>query len=732
MPLLWLSLAFILGLLLADMLPWGWLVYAALAAAFGLLAVVEQRRGWLKAARKVCPLPLSVLVLALMLGGLRMQLARPTWLPSTLGWHNDQYAQVTVEGVVAAPPDRRENGTLLRLRAERLLVEEPDGRLRSFAVDGLLQARLKQPGDCQYGDRLALQGRLLTPPEGGSFSYRDFLERQGIYSYMIYPQAAALPGPPRGGLLRGLYGLRERAYHRLQTFLPHDEAALLGGIVLGIESDIPADVEQDFQDTGTAHIVVISGFNIAILAALFARLVGKVFSRWWIPLLAGAGVAVYALMVGGQPPVTRAAVMGLMGLFGEQLGRRQSGVNSLAFTAALMCLFNPQLPYDASFQLSFTATLGLVLYAAPLQSAFEGFAGRHWGEAAARRLSGPVSEYVLFTLAAQLTTLPVILTHFQRVSLSALLANPLVLPVQPAVMVLGSLAALAGLVFAPLGQLLAWLVWPLLAFTLRVVDLLAKLPGGVLSVGRVSPIFGVIFYALMLLITLRWKQISARRVQVRAAWLAAGLLAAGVLVWQAALTRPDGLLHLLVMDTKGGASLLVITPDGQRILVENGASPTALSRAVGRQLPFLNRQLDALLVSSGGVDRASSLANLPARQTFVVTENASSQDEMPDSVLVVTRNDRLGLAGEVQFAIGEICNEGAPLTLRYQNFQARLPGSCSPEEAILWVEASDGKPLLAIAEGRLEINGARQPALPPDGWLELVTDGERLWVNRGQ
>jgi len=445
MPLLWLSLAFMMGLLLADLFPLGWLAYAGLAAFFGLLALVEHRLGWLKHWRKWCPLPFALLLAVVMLGGLRAQLARPAWLPSTLGWHNDQYPEVRVEGMVVSPPDQRESGTLLRLRAESVLFRGEDGKHQTILVDGLLLARVKPPGNWQYGDTLALQGRLLTPPEGGSFSYRDYLERQGIYSYMVFTQVEALPRAPRGVVLRALYALRQRAYSRLLSFLPHDEAALLGGIVLGIESDIPADVERDFQDTGTAHIVVISGFNIAILAALFARLVGKLFSRWWIPLLAGAGVAVYALMVGGQPPVTRAAVMGVMGLLGEQLGRRQSGVNSLSFTAALMCLFNPQLLSDASFQLSFTATLGLILYAAPLQNTFEAFAERHWGEAAARRLSGPVSEYVLFTLAAQLTTLPVILLHFQRVSISALLANPLVLPVQPLVMVLGSLAALSSI-----------------------------------------------------------------------------------------------------------------------------------------------------------------------------------------------------------------------------------------------------------------------------------------------
>lgn len=723
MPLLWLSMAFILGLLLAEALPLPWLAYAGLAAVLGLLAWLEQRRGWWKAWRKWCRLPVALVLAAVMLGGLRAQLARPAWLPSALGWHNDLYASARVEGVLAAPPDQRESGTLLRLRAERLLV---NGQI--YPVSGLLQARVKQAGNWQYGDAVTLQGRLLTPPEGGGFSYRDYLERQGIYSYMLFPQVEDLPGAPRGGLLRDLYALRDKAYHRLQGFLPHDEAALLGGIVLGIESDISAEVERDFQDTGTAHIVVISGFNIAILAALFARLVGRFFTRWWIPPLAGLGVVLYTLMVGGQPPVTRAALMGVMGLLGEQLGRRQSGVNSLAFTAALMCLFNPQLPYDASFQLSFAATLGLVLYAAPLQNEFEAWVERRWGEAAAKRWGGPVSEYVLFTLAAQLTTLPVIVVHFQRVSLSALIANPLVLPVQPLIMVLGSLTALAGMIFAPLGQLLAWLVWPLLAYTLRAAHLLAKLPGGALDTGAVSPMWVLVFYALLLLLTLRWKQLAARKAPLRFAALAAGLLAASALVWQAVLARPDGRLHLIVLDARGGPGLLVITPRGQTLLVESGsASPTALRRALGRRLPLLNRQLDALLLT-GSAPSAAHLQGLAARQVFAVP--APAAEPLWTSL---GENSRLGLEGGVELEMEAPCARGAGLTLRYGDFSARLPGGCEEDqEALLWVETGGGDPLLAVAWGRMEINGARQPALPPGGWLELATDGQQVWVYKSR
>ena len=108
---------------------------------------------------------------------------------------------------------------------------------------------------------------------------------------------------------------------------------------------------------------------------LFLRLLGS-RRRFLAAGLSAAVVAVYTLLVGADAAVVRAAIMGGLSLFACQVGRRQDGLNSLAFVAAVMTVFNPYLPWDVGFQLSFMATLGLVLYAEPLSQAFLNFAAR--------------------------------------------------------------------------------------------------------------------------------------------------------------------------------------------------------------------------------------------------------------------------------------------------------------------------------------------------------------------
>jgi competence protein ComEC len=274
---------------------------------------------------------------------------------------------------------------------------------------------------------------------------------------------------------------------------------------------------------------------------------GSFLSRWWILALTVLAIAGYTILAGAGASVVRAAIMGSLALVGAQLGRRSSGLagfNTLAFTAAVMSLFNPLLPWDASFQLSFAATLGLMLYAAPLQDGFTRLAARHLPLPLARKIAGPVGEYILFTLAAQITTLPVVLYHFQRLSISALLVNPLVLPAQPLVMILSGLAVIVGMVVEPLGRLLAWVSLPLSGYTIRIIEAFAPLPGGVLLLDRLEPAAAVLMFAAVTLPAFTAGMLGKLPGWVKTwatpafALTAAGLLAA--FLARSALSAPEG------------------------------------------------------------------------------------------------------------------------------------------------------------------------------------------------
>lgn len=816
MPFLWLAIAFITGILAAYFFnfPFSlWLMLAGTAVVIllilkllpgifvhldrlvrrlmarlppGVLGGLVRLAGWRGRARRRVPLWLLLLVFAL--GGLRYQQAVPVISPEHVAWYNDSLAEFAVEGLVIAPPDMRDNATYLRLQVRSL---QPENGPQLPPVEGKLLVVVYEPGFWQYGDVLRLEGQLETPPQGESFSYRDYLARQGIYSSMRGPRVELLISGQGNPLLQMIYGLRQHSLEMVYTLWPDPEASLLAGILLGIETGIPPEVREAFVATGTSHVIAISGFNITIVAALFTAGFTRLFGPLRGAIAALLGITLYTLFVGGDPAVFRAAILGGLALFATQIGRRQAGLNSLAFAALVMAALNPYVLWDVGFQLSFAATLGLVLYADPLTVGFNRLASRWLPTERVKALSGPVSEYLLMTLAAQITTLPVILFHFQRLSLSAFVANPLILPAQPPVMTLGGLAVMLGLLFEPLGRLAAPLVWPFVVYTVRLVEWIAALFGPGLYLGALAPALVIGFYSLLFGLTIlaASQRLAPLRERLQAWFEArggisrplalAGLALLVVLVWRGVFDAPDGRLHLTLLDIGSGEALLIQSPTGRYVLVNGGNSPSRLSDGLGRRLPLFDRRLDYLLVAAPGDEQIGALADtllrfppvavLWAGPTAGNTEARFLQRALSERGLRVQAAESgqvLELGGGARLEVLAVGSRGAVLLLEYGNFRALLPLGIDFE----LLETLQDHPRLAEPAALLLADSGYGPSNPPDwitslrpqvvllsvapgdfqsrpdpallagledypllrtdqnGWIELATDGDQMWV----
>ncbi len=476
MPLFWLSLAFVAGIVLSRLvsLPlYAWLILALLAL---IVTILVSRLTGIPSNFKLPILNFGLsratillfgaALVILFLGAARLQSTVPAHTVSQIDWFNDRTYDLMVTGTLVEPPDYRDTYTNLRLS-----VQQVDTGLDQFKVNGLLLARIPANQEFQYGDVVRVRGLLETPPEDEDFSYRDYLARQGVRSYMPDAEATLLPGNEGNPILAAVYGLKDKSLANVYRLFLDPEASLLAGILLGVDSGLPAQLQQAFNDTGTSHIIAISGFNITIIAGIFIALFSRVLGPRRGAVAAVLGIAFYTFLVGANASVVRAALMGTISLFAAQVGRRQQGLNTLAVVAALMAIWNPQVLWDVGFQLSFFATLGLILYGEPFQKAAEKFISRYLPPSNAEKLTALLAEFVLLTFAAQLTTLPIMAYQFRQISLVSFAANPFILPAQPAVMVLGGLAVFMSLILYPLGQLVAWIAWPLTAYTIRMVEL---------------------------------------------------------------------------------------------------------------------------------------------------------------------------------------------------------------------------------------------------------------------
>lgn len=785
LPLLWLSLAFLTGILVASRVTLpakAWLLAACLAALFALaiLALFFRFKFQPLHIHPAVWFIVAVSLIALSLGAARYRVSQPRINAYHIAWYNDRQYDVLVTGTIAAPPDVRD--TYTNLRVQVTAVDTGDGDL---SAGGLILARVDNGEAWQYGDVLRLRGQVKTPPENDEFSYRDYLARQGIHAYMRQAKVTRLPFP-RGGsaLLRWIYDFKDKALANTYKIFPDPEASLLAGILLGVDTGLPADLQQAFKNTGTAHIIAISGFNIAIIAGLFVVLFSRLFGARRGPWLAIAGIALYTILVGAEAAVVRAAIMGGLGLFARQVGRRQTALNTLAFTAALMCAINPYTPWDVGFQLSFFATLGLILYAEPFHQWAVRVIGRFALPEIAEKIAKPVSEYILFTMAAQLTTIPIMAWHFGRISLVSFLANPFILPAQPLVMILGGLALLLSFVYLPLGHIFAWVAWPFPAYTIRLVELFDRLPHGVIVLGDFSPLFVIAFYAILFLWTFSQGRLKTTlRAASSPAAILSGLAILIFLTWSAAFTLPDGRLHLTFLDVGSADAVLIETPSGRHILVNGGASASTLSDALGRRLSPFHRSLDWLIVAAPQEEQVAALPvvleRFPAQKVLwagnpEASYSALRLNEWTTSNSVPVTYARPGyaldLGNEARLEVLSATPRGAVLLVSWGEFRALLPiglnyealaeldygekvgpvdvllladsgyaplnrgdwiGNLQPQLFILDVAADDrsGLPsdkVLRLTQGRSLLRTDR------NGWIEVAADGKGFSVEVGK
>ena len=381
-------------------------------------------------------------------------------------------------GYIMAPPVVTNSRTTLRIQLDKEQINSDlpnEGRI-------LLVFYHDPEMVFEYGDRLSISGKVILPPDTNSgFSYRTYLERDGITAMINNPAVEHLSGFSGNRLFAGIYHLRKVLVNRIFRLFPKPENALMAGILLGDESKITSDVERDFQKTGTAHIIAISGANFTVLTWLLLGILRRLIPHWWAPALMLPFIAFYTILVGGNSAVVRAGIMCGLSILGSVLGRRGNGLNNLSLSAAAMCLWKPIMIYDLGFQLSVTATLGILLFSAPLCGLFRKILSKIFPKMGEEALSAAVTtmnDLCLMSISAQILTTWVSAQAFGQISLISLPANFLIAPFQSLIMLGGFAALLLSFVFYPLGAAAAWLVWAAPALTIRIVRACAGIKWG--------------------------------------------------------------------------------------------------------------------------------------------------------------------------------------------------------------------------------------------------------------
>lgn len=590
------------GVLLAATLSENSLLvwFLALVTAF-LITLLTQR--W--SVRQV----LVWAVFGFALGGLRFSLLPP---PADISRYN-QMGGMTIEGIVVAEPDFRDDRIDLRVQAETVT------RIgQTLATSGQVLVQIPRDQPVHYGDRVRVTGDLVRPPQFDAFSYADYLGRSGIYSILRDASIEVVDMGQGIPLLSSIFRLKDIARINIARSLPEPAAGLLTGILLGDSRNLSPEVTDAFNRVGASHIIAISGFNMAVVSGVVMRLLSRMRAPRRLALVIGiVTVLLYTVLVGAGPAVLRAAFMSSMLVIGTALKRRTFIPASLAFVTIVLIFLNPAALWDIGFQLSLFATVGIALLSNPISRWLEQVLARLFSRQTAVYAGDLLVEPLAVTLAAQITTLPLIMLTFERLSLVALVVNMLVIPVQSYLLLLGLLALLVSLIIPALSTLFFWIDLVFLGWTIGVVRTFASLSFAEVSIRVDSRLVALFYVALigggvMNAVQPDFFRTLALLIRRRLVLLGTTLCALVILVlmFSVVLSRPDGLLHVWFLDVGHSNGVLIQTPGGAQLLVDGGRYPSRLLNAVGDRLPFNDRVIETLLITQPDVFDYGALPEL--------------------------------------------------------------------------------------------------------------------------
>ncbi|MDP3052007.1 MAG: ComEC/Rec2 family competence protein [bacterium] len=380
-------------------------------------------------------------------------------------------SRISVKGMIIDEPEEKENYT--RLIAE---TEEPKAnilittrRYPAYHYGDMIEINgvLKKPSFAKASaDAKALADKSAGKPEQiNDFDWPAYLAKDDIYFEIFYPQIKLLPDKGGSYIKRQLFSLKEKFISNLSAVVPEPDAGFLAGLTVGAKQAMPKYLLEDFRKVGIIHLVVLSGYNVTIVAyAIMAILKG-------LPLFAGIGFGVlgivfFALMTGASATVVRAAIMAGIALLARATGRIYQIKIALVAAAFLMVLQNPKiLRFDSSFQLSFLATIALI-YLSPIVAKKLEFIPKKYG----------LREVASATTSTQIFVLPFILYKMGILSVVGLPVNLLILSFVPATMffsfIAGGLGFISQIISVPFG----WIAYGLSAYELWITNIFSKLP----------------------------------------------------------------------------------------------------------------------------------------------------------------------------------------------------------------------------------------------------------------
>jgi competence protein ComEC len=467
--------SFISGIVFEKVFNFGWSIAVLIfLISFFIFLYFSRSQGQ---PLKIAPEGLPLILIALALGILRMSFVDTSPDANLIKLVGQK---VSFEATISEESDVRDTSARYTIKPES-------------SKSSILLIADRFP-ELQYGDKIKVSGKLDLPKNFEGFDYINYLAKDDIYFLIYRPTIKKLEGDNANKIISFLYLVKNIFIEKISAIVPEPNSSLLSGVIFGAKQSLGTKLLDDFKKVGLIHIVVLSGYNITIIAAGIFYLMAYFGKRNLSFAVSVISIILFSIMVGLTATVIRACIMATIAILARFLGRPSDALRWLFIAGFLMLIWNPTiLFYDPSFHLSFMATLGLILFS---QYIFSFISNRKISEFIPTKFG--IREIVASTLAVQFFVLPLLIKMSGFVSLISFLINPIILPLVPWVMALGALTGALG-ILPFVGTILSWpfgvLSYLLTQIIISATEFSAGIPFATLQTGSVSLFVIFIWYA---------------------------------------------------------------------------------------------------------------------------------------------------------------------------------------------------------------------------------------------
>lgn len=437
---------------------------------------------------------ISIFIVTFLFGLLRMHFSDIN-KNSTLNIFENK--TISAVGRVVSEPDVREESTKLTVRLSEVFYEN-----KKYKVNERVLVSIPIYPEYEYGDEVKLNLMLVSPKnitseDGRVFDYEGYLRVRGIWYTSRFARAEFVSSGNGNPIKSLLFKTKKVFIRSINNALPEPESSLLAGLILGAKQSLGKDLLSDFQRSGVSHLVVLSGYNIAIVA----ESIMSMFSFLPKNLSFGFGavsIILFIILSGGGASAWRAGIMVLVALFAKRFNRDYKASRALGFAVVIMLAPNPLLlAFDPSFQLSILATIGIVFISPIIEPKLKNITNRFG-----------FREIISSTIATQITVLPFLIYSTGLVSLVSLPINILVLGAVPLTMFLGFITGALGIISFYLSFIPAIFTYILLKYQLIIIYIGSGLSFGAIKLPAFSPGVLLLIYFLVFALYLKFKNNS--------------------------------------------------------------------------------------------------------------------------------------------------------------------------------------------------------------------------------